>query len=225
VKLSADGVPFLLHDDTLDRTTPEVGLASARPWSELAQIDAGRWQGPQWIGERLASLEKVAQFLLAQECVLNLEIKPTPGDEEGTGRIVGEAAQRLWTGCVVPPLLSSFQTEALRGAMKAAPALPRALLLSERWSGWQSAARALGVVAVVSHWRLMSAELLARLHGEGWRALVYTVNDPVEAERLLSLPGGGVDGIITDEVERWPALRALHRPGLTSPGAPPSNPA
>jgi glycerophosphoryl diester phosphodiesterase len=213
-------VPFLLHDDTLDRTTPETGLASARAWHELAQMDAGRWRGPQWAGERLPSLEAVAQFLIAEACVLNLEIKPTPGDEERTGRVVGEAAQRLWAGQSVPPLLSSFQTQALQGAMEAAPALPRALLLSELWSGWEGAAQALGVVAVVSHWRLMSAELLARLHSQGWRALVYTVNDPAEAECLLGLPGGGVDGIITDEVERWPTERALHRPEPSHPRAP-----
>jgi glycerophosphoryl diester phosphodiesterase len=35
VKLSADGVPFLLHDDTLERTTSGQGLAGNRGWSEL----------------------------------------------------------------------------------------------------------------------------------------------------------------------------------------------
>jgi glycerophosphoryl diester phosphodiesterase len=35
VKLSADGVPFLLHDARLDRTTPERGVAGERTWAEL----------------------------------------------------------------------------------------------------------------------------------------------------------------------------------------------
>jgi glycerophosphoryl diester phosphodiesterase len=38
VKLSADGVPFLLHDDQLDRTTQATGRASWQPWSQLARV-------------------------------------------------------------------------------------------------------------------------------------------------------------------------------------------
>ncbi|MEY3273561.1 MAG: cytoplasmic glycerophosphoryl diester phosphodiesterase UgpQ [Pseudomonadota bacterium] len=41
VKLSADGVPFLLHDTTLKRTTPARGTAGDRPWAELSRLDAG----------------------------------------------------------------------------------------------------------------------------------------------------------------------------------------
>ena len=56
VKLSADGVPFLLHDDTLERTTPASGTAGARPWAELARLDAGAWHSRTYAGEPLPSL-------------------------------------------------------------------------------------------------------------------------------------------------------------------------
>ena len=39
VKLSADGVPFLLHDATLERTTNDQGTAGDQPWSALSQLD------------------------------------------------------------------------------------------------------------------------------------------------------------------------------------------
>src|SRR5258706_12150430 len=45
VKLSADGVAFLLHDATLERTTSGQGTASRLAWSELARLDAGAWHG------------------------------------------------------------------------------------------------------------------------------------------------------------------------------------
>ena len=41
VKLSADGQPFLLHDTTLQRSTPDRGTAGDRPWSELSRLAAG----------------------------------------------------------------------------------------------------------------------------------------------------------------------------------------
>ena len=51
VKLSADGVPFLLHDAELDRTTDATGLATRLPWSELSRLDAGGWHGPEYAGD------------------------------------------------------------------------------------------------------------------------------------------------------------------------------
>ncbi|HKP65683.1 MAG TPA: glycerophosphodiester phosphodiesterase family protein, partial [Casimicrobiaceae bacterium] len=50
VKLSADGVAFLLHDDTLDRTTNRKGRADALTWRELALVDAGTWHSPTYAG-------------------------------------------------------------------------------------------------------------------------------------------------------------------------------
>ena len=55
VKLSADGVPFLLHDSSLDRTTSGHGLASNRTWQELSQLDAGGWHSRTFAGEACAA--------------------------------------------------------------------------------------------------------------------------------------------------------------------------
>ena len=200
VKLSADGVPFLLHDDTLQRTTPLQGIAGERPWAELARTDAGAWHSRTYAGEPLPSLDAIAAYCLRNGFALNIEIKPTPGQEERTGELVAREAARLWAGQAVPPLLSSFRPESLRGAHTGAPALPRALLLDTLWDGWFAVAQGLGCVAVVTNHRLMNAPLIAQIHGAGLRALVYTVNDAADAQRLLSL---GIDGIITDAVDRF----------------------
>src|SRR3989344_3112753 len=136
-KLSADGVPFLMHD---------------------------------------ATLENIAHYCIANGFLLNIEIKPTPGVEEKTGQVVGEHAARLWHGQAVLPLFSSFRPEALAGARATAPHIPRALLLDTLWD----------------------AALVARVHGDGLRALSYTVNDDWAAQRLIAL---GTDGIITDRVD------------------------
>jgi glycerophosphoryl diester phosphodiesterase len=72
------------------------------------------------------------------------------------------------------------------------------LLLDTLWEGWERAADALGCLAVITNHKLMSAELAQRLHGQGRLALVYTVNDRVDAARMA---GCGVDGIVTDAVD------------------------
>ena len=197
VKLSRDGQAFLLHDDTLDRTTSGQGSPAERDWAELAALDAGSWHSPPFTAEPLPLLTQIAAFCRANGCALNIEIKPCPGEEARTGAAVAREAARLWAGAV-PPLLSSFKPEALAAARDAEPALPRGLLLDQLWDGWPEAAEALGVVAVITNWRLMDRALIQRLHAQGRRALVYTVNDEAAAARLIA---DGIDGLITDRVD------------------------
>lgn len=200
LKLSADCVPFLLHDTTLERTTSGHGHAGRLNWSDLSRLDAGRWHSRAHAGEPLPSLDAVAAYCIGNGFALNIEIKPTPGREAETGRVVAEVAARLWAGQPLPPLLSSFAPPALQAARDIAPALPRALLLDTLHEGWLAEARALGAVAVVTQFRLMDANVIAALHASNLRALCYTVNEPAEAERLIAL---GIDGLITDAVDRF----------------------
>ena len=197
-KLSADGVPFLMHDATLERTTNGHGTGGDLPWSELAQLDAGAWHSRSHAGEPLPTLENLARWCIANGYFLNIEIKPTPGLEEKTGQVVGAHAARLWQGQAVPPLFSSFKPEALAGARATAPHIPRALLIDALWDGCFDQARQLGCVAIVCNHALWDAALVAQVRGWGLRTLSYTVNDDWAAQRLIAL---GTDGIITDRVD------------------------
>lgn len=205
VKLSGDDVAFLLHDATLERTTSGQGRAADQAWSALSQLDAGSWHSPGFAGEPPATLAAIATWLQRNDFDLDLEIKPTPGDEARTGRLVAAEVARRWAGCRRLPLLSSFRPETLTGARQAAPQLPRALLVDTDWPGWWDVAQQLGCVAVITNFQLMDAALCERLHAAGLRALCYTVNEPGDAQRLLAL---GVDGLITDAVDRFDANRA-----------------
>lgn len=206
VKLSLDGVPFLLHDDTLARTSnaPEqlgAGISAMggdHPWALLSQLDAGSWHSRAFAGEPLASFENIARFCLPNRYFLNIEIKPTPGLEGQTGKVVADHAARLWADASVPPLLSSFAPPALEAARDAQPQLPRALLLDSLWSGWLETALSLDCVAIVCDQVLWDASSVGQARHAGLRTLSYTVNEPAQAQRLIGL---GVDGLITDRID------------------------
>jgi len=200
VKLSREGIPFLLHDATLQRTTPEHGVAGERPWSELSRMDAGAWHSRGYAGEPIPSLDALARYVIANRFALNIEIKPTPGLELLTGQVVGRETRRLWQGSGQLPLFSSFRPEALTGALETAPEVPRALLIDSLREGWLDEARALDCQAVVTNYTLMNFETTARIHAAGLKALVYTVNDEAAVQWLIA---NGVDGIITDAVDRF----------------------
>ena len=206
VKLSSDGVPFLLHDSTLQRTTDaKARLPSARstvagdwPWRELSQLDAGGWHSPGFAGEPLPTLDAIATFCLGNGLLLNLEIKPTPCTERHTGEVVAHSVQRLWRDSIIKPLLTSFDIPALEGAQAAEPDLPRGLLLDTMRPDWLDVAGALGCQAVVCNYRLWNALTVAQAKAAGLRTLSYTVNDKDVAQDLIDL---GTDGIITDRVD------------------------
>jgi glycerophosphoryl diester phosphodiesterase len=199
VKLSQDGEPFLLHDADLGRTTSGQGPVCGQPWDALSRLDAGAWHSAVYAGEPLLRLEALARWLQANALMVNLEIKPTPGQEVLTGEVVARSAARLWAGQAVPPLLSSFRTDALHAAMQAEPSLPRALLLETLRPGWLDEALALGCVAVVGHHPHLDASSIVQAHEAGLKVLTYTVNEAARAEALWA---AGLDGLITDAVDR-----------------------
>ncbi len=206
VKLSNDDVPFLMHDSTLERTTNAIAvlgdtasrMGGDHPWHALSQLDAGSWHTRAYAGEPLPTLDAVARYCLRNGYLLNLEIKPTPGTERHTGEVVSRHAARLWEQAAAPPLLTSFQPEALQGAQTAAPMLPRGLLLDTFRTGWLDTALTLGCVAVVCNHALWDTASVIQARSAGLRALSYTVNDEWAAQRLIDL---GIDGIITDRVD------------------------
>jgi glycerophosphoryl diester phosphodiesterase len=198
VKLSADGVPFLLHDATLERTSNGQGIAGEQAWAELAKLDAGSWHSPAFANEALPTLDVIARYCLEHSYFLNIEIKPTPGQEAVTGSAVADAAAKLWSTAAVPPMLTSFSPNALEAAQAAQALLPRGLLLDTLWTGWLETALRLDCVAIVCNHRLWDASSVTQAKSAGFRCLSYTVNDEASAQRLTDL---GTDGLITDRVD------------------------
>jgi glycerophosphoryl diester phosphodiesterase len=198
VKLSADGTLILMHDPMVDRTTDGRGRVAGLSLGELSRLDAGGWHSAAHAGEGIPTLARVARWLRANACLANIEIKPCPGREAETGAAAALEARALWADAEVGPLLSSFSEVALAAAARAAPNLPRALLLDEMPPDWADRAAALGCVAIdVNHHRL-DAALIAEAHRLDLKVFSYTVNDPQRAALLFEW---GLDALITDAVD------------------------
>lgn len=121
-------------------------------------------------------------------------------DAEGAAKIA-LATARLFEDASVPPLLTSRSADALWGALKAAPQLPRALVVNlgprDKVEEFVPLLRRLGCTATVVDHHHLTREKIARFHAEGIRLIAYTPNDPTRITQLL---GWGVDSVITDVV-------------------------
>jgi glycerophosphoryl diester phosphodiesterase len=195
VRLSGDGRPILLHDDTLERTTDGSGRADEKTWSELRRLDAGAWFGPSFAGERIPDLEETIGLLAELGLGANIEIKPSSGAEATTGRAVGKTVAKYWPAGLPAPLLSSFRPEALAAAREVAPAIARGLLVGAVPPDWRRQAEALGCSTInCDHRKLIPAQA-AEVRQSGWPLLAYTVN---EAARAAELRKWGVMAVFSD---------------------------
>lgn len=205
VQLSADAVPVVLHDDTLDRTSDLRGSPIRHEARELDEADAGSW----FTGWGREKVPRLAEVLAATPsgAVVNVELKgPTPR-VLGLERRVVEVL-RAFPGVEV--LISSFHPAQLLEVRALAPSLPLALLWHEHSllplrTGW--AAPFLRPEALHPQSSLVDAELVAAAHRAGMRVHVWGVRDDADAERLLTL---GVDGLIVDDVRATRRLLDRH---------------
>ena len=198
VKLTADGIPVLMHDDTLERTTDGSGAVAQASYKEIARLDAGGWFGNEFSGEPVPSFAAASVLCREAGVWANIEIKPSPGRERETGEAVARLAKLLWTGSQPLPLLSSFSALALEAAAVESPELPRALLVVEVPVNWQAHMQRLQCVSLHASHRYLNAELVKAVHDAGYGVLTYTVND---SELALNLLDRGVDALVTDQLD------------------------
>jgi glycerophosphoryl diester phosphodiesterase len=210
VAVTADGVPILMHDETLERTTNGVGFVAAKTAAEVACLDAGGKHHRAFAVEPArpaGSTLGVPTFQAAlQTCTelglwMNVEIKPTPGTEAVTGRVVASAvAAHLAAHPAVAIVLSSFSVLSLQQAMQVATTIPRALLMETIPTDWRRQLASAGASALHTAAAGITAERIALLCNSGIPLACYTVNDRATADALFA---AGVSAIFTDRIDLW----------------------
>lgn len=192
---TADGVPVVLHDATLDRTTNarerfdiQGILVSHRQLSELAGLDAGRWKGEQFAGARLPTLDESVKAIQAGSMTL---IERKAGDARTCVDYL--KAKALLDNVVV----QSFDWNYVTDCHELAPELTLAALGRDEITGKRlDAVVATGARIAAWHEASLSTEAIGRIHNRGLRAWVFTVDDPRRVQELLD---SGIDGIITNK--------------------------
>lgn len=198
VMLTADGVPILMHDETLRRTTDGGGRVSDLDGAALSCLDAGGRFHPAWAGEPVPCLADALALCSALGLAANVEIKPATGHEAETGRIVAQSVPRSWPSSLAL-LFSSFSGKALAAAAETGCPWPRALLVDDIPGDWRSRLEALGCTALHANAARLGQSRAEEVLSAGVPIAAYTVNSPAEAERCLAL---GITALFTDRLDR-----------------------
>ena len=197
VMLSADGSPWLIHDETLERTTTGAGRVCDTPDAVLQDLDAGSHQHRAYAGEPLPSLGDAAALCHELGLMANVEIKPATGFEAITGEVVARRILELWQGRPLP-LVSSFSPTALEAARRAAPRLPLGYLWVRPPADWLQHFNALAAFSLHCAADKLDDRVLDEPRSRKIRVLCYTVNDRSAAEALLAR---GVTSVFSDRID------------------------
>ncbi|HEU4348980.1 MAG TPA: glycerophosphodiester phosphodiesterase family protein [Actinoplanes sp.] len=198
VRTTADGVPVVMHDRTVDRTTDGCGHVWDLTVDQVRELDAGSWFSPAYAGVRVPLL---AEALDLPAPALLMEIK-SPATLEEVKTILGMVAER---GLLDRTIVQSFDPEVVRRVREAAPDVRRGLLRLRFEPDTVPLATELEVVCCNPTVAdvLGDPETVAELIGAGIDVMPWTANDIAEWPPLVA---AGVAGLITDrtgELTGW----------------------
>jgi glycerophosphoryl diester phosphodiesterase len=183
VHATADGIPVVIHDRDVGRTTDGAGYVDEIPQARLETFDAGD-------GERVPTLAEVLA-LVGDAAHLDVEIKGV-GVERAVLEVLAQYPAVNWA-------ISSFAWDTLRTVRQLDP-VAEVWPLAERVDDDLIAIAAeLASPAVSLFTGAYTAETATKLSNAGLRVMVWTVNDPGEARRVADL---GAFALCTDDPQR-----------------------
>ena len=209
VRLTADGVPVVLHDQDVSRTTDGVGLVHELTLAEVKRLDASRGVGQR---TEVPTLRE-ALSVLAGKAIVILELKNLPGEAsfDSPREAVASAAVEVVEafGLADRVVLASFNWLAIERVRDVAPEIETAFLslavidpmAALRYAASQGHRYVLPQVQAV----LASGEEVAReAHRHDVLLGTWTVDDPEMLRRVFDL---GVDAVATNAPEAAVAVR------------------
>ncbi|ETT36878.1 glycerophosphoryl diester phosphodiesterase [Paenibacillus sp. FSL R5-192] len=184
VQLSRDGVPVVIHDFTVDRTTNGKGLVRETDWADLQRLDAGAWKNKSYKGERIPALSE----LLDRSCGrvrLNIELK-TQGDMYPglPAAVIHEVRKRHMQNDVV---ITSFEPAALIEVKKLAPEIQTGLIIDARPGDLLTALRQMNCTFLSIGYTNVDKSLMNEMRSAGIRVMAWTVDDKTIMKKLAAV--------------------------------------
>ncbi|GAD80403.1 glycerophosphoryl diester phosphodiesterase [Vibrio ezurae] len=203
VQLSSDGVPMVIHDDTVNRCTNGCGKVREMTLSQLKKLDAGLWFGKQYQDEPIPTLLETLDFVQQTNINLNIELKVYPQDDVALlCKMVDEVIK---VSGIAPTqiLFSSFHTQALARMQKVLPEVRRGQLWQKIPKDAISILRDLQAYSVHCDYRFLTPATAQQIKEFNYQLYCYTPNFP---ELVDDYWRWGVDMMITDVPQAYAVL-------------------
>lgn len=184
VHLSSDGIPVVIHDFTLDRTTNSEGMVLDYTIKQLKEFDAGSWFDNNFKGEKIPTLEEVFQ-LVGKKKKLFIELKQMGNMYEELEKKVTELIEKY--DLVNEVVVISFDPYSLLRVKEAMPNIQRTFVLLNMPLLLEEQLQIIDTNSISINSRCVDQYSISTLAATNIQLIVWTVDDRDEAERLLRL--------------------------------------
>lgn len=194
VQLSSDGVPVLMHDESLDRTTNGTGLVRDFTLEELQKLDAGSWFSPEFAGVTIPTLEDFFDVVAPSGKKALVELKGYWTEDE-----VHAASDLAYaSGMETRVVFASKHFTTIENLATAAGGFPRVIIQRDLPVDSVRLLQFYGAIALLTSVAAVKAEpeVIGELHEAGLGIVLYTLNREKRWATAVTL---GVDGIVTDK--------------------------
>jgi len=198
VRLTKDGVPVVMHDEELLRTTGASGTVGGTTLEELRALDAGSWFDPKFQDCRVPTLEEVLEHFASHHLRIVMEIKEQPGRQREAAQVIGAIITRHRFRHT--PIISSSSTDLVREFYRAHPHIERALIIKTKLFSF------LRTVLFANLYRIggvhvretaLTSTLVGFCRRLGLHILMWPATTPEAVAQAVAF---GVEGIIADDI-------------------------
>ena len=187
LRMTADGVLVVLHDDTLDRTTNGGGLVKDHTRFDLLRLDAGSWMDNRFAGQRIPTLSE-ALLAIGPYAMPIIELKTAIPPELLLKTL------RLYD-LESDTMVMSFEESWLLPIRRASRDVGIGLLAEHWHPDLPARAQALAADVLCLSVDILGTQILATADAQGLEVWCYTAND---VGMVAACAAMGVTGIITD---------------------------
>ncbi|MFD2613284.1 glycerophosphodiester phosphodiesterase [Paenibacillus gansuensis] len=198
VQLTKDGVPVVIHDFTVNRTTNGRGRVKDKTLADIRALDAGSWYSREFAGERVPTLEEVLT-LAKGRCKLNIELKNRAGLYPGIESKVAELI--LAHGMECDTVITSFDVKTIREVRRIHPEMPTGLIIDSRPSDLLQRLREYGADFLSISYKVLTAEFAEEAIRSGFTVMAWTVNEVRDLYRVTKMHPEII--ICTNEPDRF----------------------
>lgn len=193
VRLTADGIPVVIHDETVDRTTVGHGPVLAQSLAQLRKLEASAGMAG-FEGVVIPTLTEVLELVALTNIDINIELKDSTASHHELEEQVLAAIELH--GMADRTVLSSFNPVSLSSLRRLGATSDLALILrGARFRPWASAKRSGASAIHIQVNRSITPHFVSRAHAAGIAVRPWIVNGEAEIDRMFRIE---VDAIFTD---------------------------
>jgi len=201
VQLTADNIPVIIHDDTVDRTSNGKGKVSEKTLSDIKKLDFGSWFSPKFKGQKILTL---SELLKNYNNKIHLVLELKSQQSELCKQIAALIENENWDEIAGNPMtqipgltIISFHLEQILRSIELMPVVRHGWLVGELTDTDIDIASKLGIQGIFPNAKLVSEHSISYAKEKGLFVAVWGIQN---AEEVVMLKKFGVSAVTSD----WP---------------------